>query len=80
MSNGKETSPLVYDVSQKSRISEDQARLAINEIMSFLGAKLPSPVMGRIREVLADKTAGNSQRNPGPEYVEREVTEGGERT
>ncbi len=47
---------LVKDISRTSRISADQAKLALATVMSFLGSRLPSPVMGRIQEAMRDDT------------------------
>lgn len=41
-------------VAQRAGISLRQAALAVLEVMSYLAARLPSPVVGRIRELLED--------------------------
>jgi hypothetical protein len=43
---------LLNDISQTSKIDADQAKMALGVVLGFLGARLPSPVMGRIREAL----------------------------
>jgi hypothetical protein len=59
MSEESNMNMLVNDISRTSRISADQAKLALGTVMSFLGARLPSPVMGRIHEALGSEGAGN---------------------
>ncbi len=46
---------LVQDISRTSQITADQARLALGTILSFLGSRLPSPVMGRIHEAMREE-------------------------
>jgi hypothetical protein len=64
MSRDTNMNILVNDISRTSRISADQARLALGAILSFLGARLPSPVMGRIHEALGDDRAGSDNHPP----------------
>jgi hypothetical protein len=45
---------LIQLVAQRAGISPTQAALAIAEILSYLTARLPSPVVGRIREQLGE--------------------------
>jgi hypothetical protein len=54
---------LVALVSQRAAISPAQAAAAIAAMLGFLTARLPSPVVGRIREQLDAATAPP----PGPE-------------
>ena len=37
-----------------------QARLALGTVLSFLGSRLPSPVMGRIQEAMRNDGPGDS--------------------
>ncbi len=55
-----DVSTLVKDIARTSRISSDQARLALGTVLSFLGSRLPSPVMGRIQEAMRDDGPGDS--------------------
>ena len=60
---------LIQLVAQRAGISPAQAALAIAAMLSYLTARLPSPVVGRIRELLgeaqrprnADDTQGDAQ-------------------
>ena len=45
---------LIQRVAQRAGISPAQAALAIAEMLSYLTSRLPSPVVGRIRELLGD--------------------------
>lgn len=59
-------STLVNDIARTSRISADQARLALGTVLSFLGSRLPSPVMGRIQEAMRDDGPSEGHdRKPG---------------
>jgi hypothetical protein len=44
---------LIQLVAQRAGISLPQAALAVAAVLRFLTARLPSPVVGRIREQLA---------------------------
>jgi hypothetical protein len=44
---------LIQQVTEKTGISEDQARTAVNTVISFLKTKLPEPIAGQL-----DKIAG----------------------
>ena len=41
-------------VAQRAGISAAQATLAVSALLSYLTARLPSPLVGRIREQLGD--------------------------
>lgn len=41
-------------VAQRAGISPAQAAVAIAEMLSYLTARLPSPVVGRMRELLGE--------------------------
>ena len=43
---------LIKRLTEKTGISEDQARSAINTVTAFLKEKLPAPVAGQIDNVL----------------------------
>jgi uncharacterized MAPEG superfamily protein len=45
---------LLESICVRAGISQDQARSTLEAILVFLAAKLPSPVMGRIRQALSD--------------------------
>ena len=45
---------LIQLVAQRAGISPAQAGLAISAMLSYLAARLPSPVVGRIREQLGE--------------------------
>lgn len=53
---------LIQLVAQRAGISPEQAALAVAAMVSYLTARLPSPVAGRIREQLGD---ARQPRNPG---------------
>jgi hypothetical protein len=59
---------LIDDIRLTSGISRPQAENALDTMLRFLSARLPSPVMGRIHYALAEigeneisKNAGNKQ-------------------
>ena len=43
---------LIQRVAQQAEVSSAQAALAVNCMLEYLTARLPSPVVGRIREQL----------------------------
>ena len=53
---------LIQLVAQRAGISPAQAALAVAEMLSYLTARLPSPVVGRIREQLGE---AQHPRRPG---------------
>jgi len=44
---------LVKRITEKTGISEDQARSAINTVSAFLKEKLPAPIAGQVDNVLS---------------------------
>ncbi len=44
---------LIQLVAQRAQISPAQAELAVATLLAYLTARLPSPLVGRIREQLA---------------------------
>lgn len=52
---------LIQLVEQRAGISSAQAALAVAAMLGYLAARLPSPVVGRIREQLGE---GQSPRQP----------------
>ena len=44
---------LLEDIRQASGINQMEAEQALGAVLSFLSARLPSPVMGRIREAIS---------------------------
>lgn len=59
---------LIQLVAQRAGISPAQAALAIAAMLSYLTARLPSPVVGRIREQL-----GEAQHSHNPDCGEGDV-------
>ena len=43
---------LIKKVSEKTGISEDQARTAVTTVLGFLKDKLPAPIAGQIESVM----------------------------
>lgn len=56
-----EVNELIRLVAQRAGISSAQASLAVSAMLSYLTARLPSPVVGRIREQLGEV---HSHREP----------------
>jgi hypothetical protein len=58
-----EMESLLKDIRACSGISQSEAEQALGAMIGFLAARLPSPVMGRIREALSQnldvKESGN---------------------
>lgn len=52
---------LIQLVAQRAGISSAQATLAVSAMLSYLTVRLPSPVVGRIREQLGE---AKPPRNP----------------
>jgi hypothetical protein len=44
---------LIKRITEKTGISEDQARSAVNTVSGFLKEKLPAPIAGQIDNVLS---------------------------
>lgn len=63
-----EVNELIQLVEQRAGISSAQAALAVSAILGYLTARLPSPVVGRIREQL-----GEGQRPRQPNVGDRGV-------
>ena len=51
---------LIKRITEKTGISEDQARSAINTVSGFLKEKLPAPIAGQIDNVLSGGGGGMS--------------------
>jgi type III secretory pathway component EscR len=51
-----EMNMLLEDIRNASGVDQLKAELALGAVMSFLGSRLPSPIMGRIKEVLSHST------------------------
>lgn len=45
---------LLENIRQASGINQMEAEQALGAVLSFLSARLPSPVMGRIRDALSE--------------------------
>ncbi len=50
---------LVNLVSQKTGISQDQARTAVTTVLNFLKERLPAPIAAQIDNVISGKGAGD---------------------
>ena len=48
---------LIKQVTDKTGISEDQARTAVNTVITFLKAKLPEPIAGQLDNLTSGKSA-----------------------
>jgi hypothetical protein len=59
---------LVEDIRLTSGISRTQAEHALDVTLRFLGARLPSPVMGRIRYALHDSQDMKDTENAGNQH------------
>ena len=44
---------LIKRITEKTGISEDQAREAVNTVSAFLKQKLPAPIAGQVDNVLS---------------------------
>jgi uncharacterized protein (DUF2267 family) len=49
---------LIKKVSEKTGISEDQARTAVTTVLGFLKDKLPAPIAGQIENVIGGGESG----------------------
>jgi hypothetical protein len=49
-----EVDELVLLVAQRAQVPSAQAALAVSAMMDYLTARLPSPLVGRIRELLGE--------------------------
>jgi len=49
---------LIKKVSEKTGISEDQARTAVTTVLGFLKDKLPAPIGGQIDNLMAGGASG----------------------
>jgi hypothetical protein len=56
---------LIKLVVQKTGISEEQARGAVNTVVSFLKEKLPAPIAGQVDAVLAGSAAADALKGLG---------------
>jgi nucleoid DNA-binding protein len=52
---------LIQLVAQRAGISSAQATLAVAAMLAYLTARLPSPVVGRIREQLGEVQSPNQK-------------------
>jgi hypothetical protein len=55
---------LLEDIQKASGVDQVKAELAVGAILGFLGARLPSPVMGRIKEALLNGTETDDLGKP----------------
>lgn len=49
---------LIKQVVEKTGISEEQARTAVNTVMSFLKTKLPEPIAGQLDNLTSGQSGG----------------------
>ena len=49
---------LIKQVVEKTGISEEQARTAVNTVMSFLKTKLPEPIAGQLDNLTSGQGGG----------------------
>ena len=49
----REMDELIKRITEKTGISEDQARSAVNMVSGFLKEKLPAPIAGQVDNVLS---------------------------
>jgi hypothetical protein len=54
---------LLENIRQASGISQMEAEQALGAVLSFLSARLPSPVMGRIRDALSQNDTAKELDN-----------------
>lgn len=54
---------LLEDIRQASGINQMEAEQALGAVLSFLSARLPSPVMGRIREAISQNGTAKELAN-----------------
>jgi hypothetical protein len=56
---------LIKLVTQKTGISEEQARGAIETVVNFLKQKLPAPIAGQLDAILSGNAAGDALKGLG---------------
>ncbi len=56
---------LIKLVTQKTGISEEQARGAVDTVVNFLNQKLPAPIAGQIDAILAGSAASDALKGLG---------------
>lgn len=49
---------LIKQVTKKAGITEDQAKKAVDAVLSFLKSKLPKPVASQVEAILKGDTSG----------------------
>ena len=54
---------LLEDIRQASGINQLEAEQALGVVLSFLSARLPSPIMGRIRDALSQNGTAKELEN-----------------
>ena len=53
---------LIKRITEKTGISEDQARSAVNTVAGFLKEKLPAPLAGQVDNVLSGAGGGMTDK------------------
>jgi hypothetical protein len=61
---------LISQITQRTGISEQQARQAVRVVADFLEQRLPEPVASQVDNVLSGKSAGGIRRSSGG-YIEQ---------
>jgi hypothetical protein len=56
---------LIKAICEKTGISEDQARQAVELVRKHLGDKLPAPVAGQVEKLLGGEGAGEAEGEGG---------------
>lgn len=54
---------LIENITKASGIDSIKAELALAAMLVFLGSRLPSPIMGRIKEALSNETEAKDLGN-----------------
>ncbi|MBT8211800.1 MAG: hypothetical protein KJN71_01510 [Acidimicrobiia bacterium] len=56
---------LIKQITEKTGISMDQAKGAIEQVMNFLGDKLPGPIASQVKGFLGDDDGGDDGGDEG---------------
>jgi hypothetical protein len=56
---------LIGAVQRQAGITEQQAEIAVSAMLSFLSARLPSPLVGRIQSLFDNNRDSRSAHEPG---------------
>jgi len=50
---------LIQEIAQRTGISNEQAKMAVDHVVAFLKTKLPAPLAGQVDAALSGQGAGN---------------------